>query len=55
MEEVQILLRSAARDCVPGDRNSFVSFQANTGVEVFSVPLCDRFYSRSFLDYVFQI
>ncbi|KAF3446315.1 hypothetical protein FNV43_RR11494 [Rhamnella rubrinervis] len=34
MEEVLSLLRSAARDCVPGDRNSFVSFQANTGVEV---------------------
>lgn len=34
MEEVKSLLSSAARDCVPGDRNSFVSFQANTGVEV---------------------
>ncbi|GMN35524.1 hypothetical protein TIFTF001_005355 [Ficus carica] len=34
MEEIQSLLRSAARDCVPGERNSFVSFQAKTGVEV---------------------
>ncbi|KAK6115353.1 hypothetical protein DH2020_007622 [Rehmannia glutinosa] len=34
MEEVQKLLVSAARDCVPQDRNSFVELQANTGVEV---------------------
>ncbi|EEF52573.1 conserved hypothetical protein [Ricinus communis] len=34
LQEVQTLLRSAARDCVPQDRNSFVAFQANTGVEV---------------------
>ncbi|KAL0438545.1 UNVERIFIED_CONTAM: hypothetical protein Slati_2337500 [Sesamum latifolium] len=34
LEEVQKLLVSAARDCVPQDRNSFVEFQANTGVEV---------------------
>lgn len=34
LEEVQRLLKSAARDCVPQDRNSFVAFQANTGVEV---------------------
>ncbi|XP_015884608.2 uncharacterized protein LOC107420221 isoform X3 [Ziziphus jujuba] len=34
IEEVQRLLRSAARDCDPAERNSFVSFQANTGVEV---------------------
>ncbi|KAL4271387.1 hypothetical protein GQ457_13G008580 [Hibiscus cannabinus] len=33
-EEVQKLLKSAARDCVVQDRNSFVAFQANTGVEV---------------------
>lgn len=39
IEEVQTLLRSAARDCVPADRNSFVSFQANTGVEVLSFSL----------------
>lgn len=32
--EVQNLLVSAARDCVPQDRNTFVEFQANTGVEV---------------------
>ncbi|XP_062160026.1 uncharacterized protein LOC133867315 isoform X2 [Alnus glutinosa] len=34
LEEVQELLRSAARDCVPQDRSSIVSFQASTGVEV---------------------
>ncbi|KAJ7966751.1 Plasma membrane fusion protein [Quillaja saponaria] len=34
LEKVQTLLRSAARDCVPQERNSFVAFQANTGVEV---------------------
>lgn len=28
------MFRSAARDCVPQERNSFVAFQANTGVEV---------------------
>ncbi|OVA07025.1 hypothetical protein BVC80_1117g14 [Macleaya cordata] len=32
--EVQNLLRSATRDCVPQERNSFVSFQSRTGVEV---------------------
>ncbi|KAL4397914.1 hypothetical protein AHAS_Ahas01G0239500 [Arachis hypogaea] len=26
--------RSAARDCIPQERNSFVNFQAKTGVEV---------------------
>ncbi|KAF8377936.1 hypothetical protein HHK36_031325 [Tetracentron sinense] len=31
--EIQRLLRSAARDCVPQERDSFVSFQASTGVE----------------------
>lgn len=34
LEEVQNLLKSAARDCVVQERNSFVAFQANTGVEV---------------------
>ncbi|KAF6136273.1 hypothetical protein GIB67_042758 [Kingdonia uniflora] len=34
LSEVQGLIRSAARDCVPQERNSFVSFQASTGVEV---------------------
>ncbi|KAK0577400.1 hypothetical protein LWI29_032504 [Acer saccharum] len=34
LEEIQGMLRSAARDCVPQERNSFVTFQANTGVEV---------------------
>lgn len=33
-EDVQKLLKSAARDCVPQDRNSFVEFQSTTGVEV---------------------
>lgn len=33
-EEVQKLLNAAARDCVVQDRNSFVAFQAQTGVEV---------------------
>ncbi|XP_031263820.1 uncharacterized protein LOC116122048 [Pistacia vera] len=34
LEEVQTMLKSAARDCIPQERNSFVAFQANTGVEV---------------------
>ncbi|KAL7117311.1 hypothetical protein ACP275_03G063700 [Erythranthe tilingii] len=34
LAEVQKLLVSAARDCVPLDRNSFVEFQSTTGVEV---------------------
>ncbi|XXG45627.1 hypothetical protein AAC387_Pa02g0665 [Persea americana] len=38
-EEVQKLLKSAARDCVSEDRNSFVSFQAQTGVEVCTFSL----------------
>lgn len=33
-EDVQKLLKSAARDCVPQYRNSFVEFQSTTGVEV---------------------
>lgn len=33
-EDVQKLLKSAARDCVPQDRNSFVEFQSTSGVEV---------------------
>ncbi|KAL8523742.1 hypothetical protein ACS0TY_013635 [Phlomoides rotata] len=32
--EVQKMLVTAARDCVPQDRNSFVQFQSKTGVEV---------------------
>ncbi|KAF8024328.1 hypothetical protein BT93_F1497 [Corymbia citriodora subsp. variegata] len=39
LEEAQRLLRSAARDCVAEDRNSFVAFQANTGVEVCTFKL----------------
>ncbi|CAN0922054.1 hypothetical protein LINGRAHAP2_LOCUS32906 [Linum grandiflorum] len=38
-EEVQKLLISSARDCVPKERNSFVMFQANTGVEVCTFTL----------------
>ncbi|CAH9080993.1 unnamed protein product [Cuscuta epithymum] len=34
LEETQSLLKSAARDCVPRDRNSFVQFQSQTGVEM---------------------
>ncbi|RAL40477.1 hypothetical protein DM860_006547 [Cuscuta australis] len=34
LEEVQILLKSAARDCVLQDRNRFVQFQSRAGVEV---------------------
>ncbi|PIA52657.1 hypothetical protein AQUCO_01000492v1 [Aquilegia coerulea] len=34
LDEVQRLMRSAARDCIIEDRNSVVSFQAKTGVEV---------------------
>ena len=34
LDEFQNLLVSAARDCVPRDRSSFVELQANTGVEV---------------------
>nr|CAD1828226.1 unnamed protein product [Ananas comosus var. bracteatus] len=33
-EEVRSLLYSAARDCVPEQRNSLVAFQSQTGVEV---------------------
>ncbi|KAI3943971.1 hypothetical protein MKW92_005818 [Papaver armeniacum] len=39
LEEVQNLLRSATRDCAPLERNSFVSFQASTGVEVCTFTL----------------
>ncbi|KAK9129881.1 hypothetical protein Sjap_010368 [Stephania japonica] len=38
-DEIQRLMKSAARDCVVDDRNSFVSFQANTGVEVCTFSL----------------
>ncbi|VFR03643.1 unnamed protein product [Cuscuta campestris] len=34
LEEVQSLLKSAARDCVLQDRNRFVQFQSRAGVEV---------------------
>ncbi|GMH04161.1 hypothetical protein Nepgr_006000 [Nepenthes gracilis] len=38
-EEVRRLVRSAARDCVPQERNPFVAFQAKTGVEVCTFTL----------------
>ncbi|CAN4122844.1 unnamed protein product [Withania somnifera] len=34
LEDFQSLLRSAARDCVPQERSSFVQFQSKSGVEV---------------------
>ena len=34
LEEVKKLVKSATRDCVAEQRNSFVAFQAKTGVEV---------------------
>ncbi|GAB2291291.1 hypothetical protein Dimus_025550 [Dionaea muscipula] len=39
LEEVQRLVRSAARDCVATERNAFVAFQAQTGVEVCTFTL----------------
>ncbi|KAL8141202.1 hypothetical protein V2J09_007223 [Rumex salicifolius] len=39
LEEVQNMFKSAARDCVLEDRNSFVEFQAKTGVEVCTFTL----------------
>nr|GMC52280.1 uncharacterized protein LOC109149283 [Ipomoea batatas] len=39
LDEIQSLLKSAARDCVPQDRNSFVQFQSKTGVEVCTFQL----------------
>ncbi|XP_058222638.1 uncharacterized protein LOC131332435 isoform X2 [Rhododendron vialii] len=39
VEEVQGMLRSASRDCVPEERNSFVTFQSKTGVEVCTFQL----------------
>ncbi|KAM7517183.1 hypothetical protein LguiA_006766 [Lonicera macranthoides] len=39
LQEVQKLLNSAARDCIPNERNSFVSFQASSGVEVCTFTL----------------
>lgn len=55
MEDVQRMLKSAARDCVLKDRNSFVQFQASTGVEVRSpniayVSLCIRFEFIAFVN-----
>ncbi|KAJ9567381.1 hypothetical protein OSB04_003347 [Centaurea solstitialis] len=39
LEEVQRLLVSAARDCIPQERNSIVTFQSKTGVEVCTFKL----------------
>lgn len=50
LEEVQKMFRSAARDCVPQERNSFVAFQANTGVEV-----CIFFFFVGLLVFVFVL
>ncbi|WOH02956.1 hypothetical protein DCAR_0522346 [Daucus carota subsp. sativus] len=39
LEDVQRLLKSAARDCILEDRDSLITFQANTGVEVCTFKL----------------
>ncbi|KAI3777440.1 hypothetical protein L1987_47240 [Smallanthus sonchifolius] len=39
LEEVQRVIISAARDCIPQERNSIVTFQSNTGVEVCTFKL----------------
>ncbi|XP_010538091.1 PREDICTED: uncharacterized protein LOC104812558 isoform X2 [Tarenaya hassleriana] len=39
LEELQRLLKSSGRDCVPEDRNSLVDFQSKTGVEVCTFKL----------------
>ncbi|KAJ0640108.1 hypothetical protein HanOQP8_Chr16g0607721 [Helianthus annuus] len=39
LEEVGRLVISAARDCIPQERNSIVTFQSNTGVEVCTFKL----------------
>lgn len=39
LEEAQNMFKSAARDCVPEERNSIVAFQAKTGVEVCTFAL----------------
>ncbi|GJY76475.1 hypothetical protein Tco_0481591 [Tanacetum coccineum] len=39
LEEVQRLLISASRDCIPQERNSVVTFQSKTGVEVCTFKL----------------
>nr|XP_043614331.1 uncharacterized protein LOC122586401 isoform X2 [Erigeron canadensis] len=39
LEEVQRMLISASRDCIPKERNSIVTFQSNTGVEVCTFKL----------------
>ncbi|XVE94712.1 hypothetical protein REPUB_Repub02eG0032400 [Reevesia pubescens] len=49
LEDVQKLLKSAARDCVVQERNSLVAFQANTGVEVCTFRLIVK-NASSFLE-----
>nr|GEW78428.1 abelson tyrosine-protein kinase [Tanacetum cinerariifolium] len=39
LQEVQRLLISASRDCIPQERNSVVTFQSKTGVEVCTFKL----------------
>lgn len=39
LQDIKGMLKSAARDCVAEDRNSLVSFQAKTGVEVCTFKL----------------
>ncbi|XP_022015724.1 uncharacterized protein LOC110915353 isoform X1 [Helianthus annuus] len=39
LEEVGRLVISASRDCIPQERNSIVTFQSNTGVEVCTFKL----------------
>lgn len=54
MEDVQRLLKSAARDCVLKDRSSFVQFQASTGVEVPNVAYVSLYIRFQFLVFVNQ-
>ncbi|KAL8217668.1 hypothetical protein R6Q57_021041 [Mikania cordata] len=39
LDEVRRMIISAARDCIPQERNSIVTFQSNTGVEVCTFKL----------------
>uniref|UniRef100_A0A2C9U088 Uncharacterized protein n=1 Tax=Manihot esculenta TaxID=3983 RepID=A0A2C9U088_MANES len=43
----EYLLRSAAKECIPQERNSFVAFQASTGVEVCTFRLIVKNVSSS--------
>ncbi|XP_043809436.1 uncharacterized protein LOC110606826 [Manihot esculenta] len=44
---ISSLLRSAAKECIPQERNSFVAFQASTGVEVCTFRLIVKNVSSS--------